>query len=204
MKAISKSLIAFVCVALFVVLGVWFFPKPKQSVPIETPSAQNYLQALPTEVPKPKQGIHPAHSITVEVRKKETLITEANTSHDPEPTHLDPQAISSMRAARINGDPRSPTLSRAKPRVLPSDEELADADLYLNYQARQRQKVFVNFIQATGPKIDQLNELIQRGIQEGISQEELEQGQEKVRRLENMVKQLKEENPEIIDQLDES
>jgi len=203
MKGRLQNRIALVCLALFIALGAWFFSEAQQTVSIETPSARIQLQMQPPEAPKTKQDIHQAHSITVEARQKETLMTEGNTSHDEEPTHLDPQAIDSMRAARIYGDPRAPTLSRAKPRVLPNDEELADPDLYLKYQARQRQKVFVNFIHAAGPKIDQLNELIQLGIQRGISQEELEQGRVKVRRLEEMVTQLKEEHPEIIDQLDE-
>jgi len=203
MKGIPLILVALVSVILVIALANWFITEPNQAVTIEALSAPNYIQMPPAEPLIPMPDTHQVLSITAVARQEQTLVTEENASHNEALPHLDPQAIDSMRAARIYGDPRAPTLSRAKPRVLPNDEELADPDLYLKYQARQRQKVFVNFIQAAGPKIDQLNEMIQIGIQRGISQEELEQGREKVRRLEDMVKQLKEEHPEIIDQLDE-
>ena len=117
---------------------------------------------------------------------------------EPEPWTPDPQAVESLRQSRLHGDPRTPPIARRETeREMPTEEELADPELYLQYEARQQQKVYASFVQASEKKIADLEAMIERGKQEGVTPEQLAEGEEKLRRLQEMRDQLLAENPEL-------
>jgi len=207
MKMLSPALLAVTCVVLITFLSTWFLSEAERSAPISSPDQiGNPLSGEWRPETDSLQISNLAVFMDHEEHVAEGAVDEkyAEAPLEAKTMVLDPQAIESMSNARVHGDPRSPNISRAKLRELPSSEELEYPELYIDYQARKRQKGFADFVMAAGPKIDQLNELIQEGVARGISIEELEQGREKVRRLEEMVKQLKEENPEIVELLNEN
>lgn len=114
--------------------------------------------------------------------------------------HPDPGAVEALRQSRLEGDPRAPPIARPEPgreREMPTEEELADPDLYLEYEMRQQQKVYASFVEASTKKIADLKAIIERGRQEGVPPEQLAEGEEKLRRLEEMRAKLISENPDI-------
>lgn len=110
-----------------------------------------------------------------------------------------PAAVSSMREARLHGDDRAPPIVRPETEFeRATAEELADPDLYLEYEARQQQKVYSSFVQASEKKIADLEDYISQAEQEGgISEEQLAEGREKLEKLKAMNEQLIEENPDL-------
>jgi type II secretory pathway component PulM len=50
----------------------------------------------------------------------------------------DPEAVASLRQARLEGDPRAPKLSKHHERELPTAEELGDHEQYVEYERRQQ------------------------------------------------------------------
>ena len=71
-----------------------------------------------------------------------------------------PSAVASLREAILNGDPRTPPLAEAPEREMPTEEELADPDLYLQYEMRQQQAVYASFIQAANRRLEEMDALI--------------------------------------------
>lgn len=110
----------------------------------------------------------------------------------------DPDAVTSLRRAREEGDPRTPPLASDTPeRIMPTDQELADPDLYLEYEARQKQQVLTSFLQASEKKAGELRRAIERAEGEGLPEEQLAEGREKLERLEAMREQLLRDHPEL-------
>lgn len=117
---------------------------------------------------------------------------------EPEAWKPDPQAVEALRQSRLHGDPRTPPIARPETtRELPTEEELADPDLYLEYEARQQQQVYASFLDASKKKISDLEAIIERGKQGGVSPEQLAEGEEKLRRLKQMREQLLAEHPDL-------
>ena len=82
---------------------------------------------------------------------------------------------------------------------MPTAAELADPDAYLAYEARQQQAVYQSFIDASRKKIDQLSVAIRRAEAEGgVTDEQLHEGKEKLKRLEAMHAQVLQEHPEVV------
>jgi len=114
---------------------------------------------------------------------------------------VQPEAIESFRSAIIDGESRTPPIARREAEEAPSQEVLDDPAKYLSFQAQQRQKLFMSYITAAKPKIEKLKRLVAEGESRGISDEKLHEGRMKIQKLEEMVEQLKLENPELAEQL---
>lgn len=111
---------------------------------------------------------------------------------------LNSDAIASMQAARINGDPRAPKLSPSRPRDMPTAEELADEELYLAYEQRQEKRMFRAFVEASKQKTALIQQYIDQAEAGGISEEEVAFAREKIRKIEEMALKLQQEHPEIM------
>jgi len=94
-------------------------------------------------------------------------------------------------------DERSPPIVRQKEEEKPTQEELDDPDKYLEFQLRQRKKVLFSYLDAAKPKLKKLRELVAEGERRGISEDKLIEGQTKILKIEEMVSQILEENPDI-------
>ncbi len=111
----------------------------------------------------------------------------------------------SMRQAFLEGDDRSPPLARREPeqqRELPTAEELADPELYQQYEARQQMNVRESFARAARSRISELEQQLQQAEQMGGDADQLREGREKLERLQQQYDQTVTEVPELAESLD--
>lgn len=111
---------------------------------------------------------------------------------------LNSDAIASMQAARINGDPRAPKLSPSRPREMPTAAELADEEQYLAYEQRQEKRMYRAFVDASKQKTALIQQYIDQAEAGGISEEEVAFAREKIRKIEEMALKLQQEHPDIM------
>lgn len=112
---------------------------------------------------------------------------------------LNPEAIASMRQARLEGDPRTPKLGEYHDREVPSEEELGDHEQYLEYERRQQKRVYRAYVDASKIKTTQLRSMIEKGKAEGVSAEEIAFAEEKIRGIEEMASKLQQDHPDIME-----
>ncbi len=111
----------------------------------------------------------------------------------------------SMRQAFLEGDDRTPPLARPEPeqqRELPTAEELADPQLYQQYEARQQMNVRESFARAARNRIGELEQQLQQAEQMGADAGQLREGREKLERLQQQYEQTVAEMPELAESLD--
>lgn len=111
----------------------------------------------------------------------------------------------SMRQAFLEGDDRTPPLARPEPeqqRELPTAEELADPQLYQQYEARQQMNVRESFARAARNRIGELQQQLQQAEQMGADAGQLREGREKLERLQQQYDQTVAEMPELAESLD--
>lgn len=107
-------------------------------------------------------------------------------------------AVASLREATLNGDPRTPPLAPSPEREMPTEEELSDPDLYLQYESRQQQAVYASFLQAANRQLEEMDALIARAEQEGgVTDAQLEEGRRKRDMLLQQRDALLAEHPEL-------
>lgn len=110
----------------------------------------------------------------------------------------DDVAVATLRAAVEHGDPRTPPMAQSSEREMPTAEELADPDLYLEYEARQQQQVFTSYLAASKKKISELETSIARAKSEGgVSADQLAEGQAKLEKLKAARDEVIAEHPEL-------
>lgn len=112
---------------------------------------------------------------------------------------LDPDAIASLRGARIMGDPRTPPIERSPPREEATAEELADPDKYADFEGRAERKVKRTYVIESEKFIAQLRDDIERGKSIGIPEEEIAKVRQKIKGIEQMRAQLLAEDPQLLD-----
>lgn len=111
----------------------------------------------------------------------------------------------SMRQAFLEGDDRTPPLARREPerqRELPTAEELADPELYQQYEARQQINVRESFARAARNRISELEQQLQQAEQMGGDAGQLREGREKLERLQQQYDQTVAGMPELAESLD--
>lgn len=109
-----------------------------------------------------------------------------------------PEAIASMRQARLEGDPRTPKLGEYHQRETPTTEELDDHEQHLAYERRQQKRVYRAYVDASKIKTAQLRSMIEKGKAEGVSAEEIAFAEEKIRGIEEMAITLQQDHPDIM------
>jgi hypothetical protein len=107
-----------------------------------------------------------------------------------------PEAVASLRQARLEGDSRTPELGQHHEREKPTEDELADHDQYVEYEKRQQKRVYRAYVEASKIKTKQIQDLIDRGKAEGVSPEEIAFAEEKIRGIEEMAKELQRDYPD--------
>ncbi len=179
-------------IILGLVLG---YNNAQQADVVEPPSANSEQPVKPNPT-KPLQAPKPAAVIA-----KKTVENNDNKEEDEDVSRpeyeyeLDQYAIESMAEARLNGDDRAPPIGKSAETEAPTAEELESPELYLEYESRQEQKIFKAYVEAADIKIDMLEEQIAKAKAQGLPEEELAVGIEKVRRIKEMKAQLLSENP---------
>ncbi|MDX1802443.1 MAG: hypothetical protein R3292_00080 [Alcanivorax sp.] len=151
--------------------------------PVATPSGSPApaLAAEPVQAQSLEASAPPAVSETASVPPGDHRPAAPLPQAVPTPP---PAVVASLRHAMANGDPRTPPLVRPTDlRKPPSAAELADPQLYQQYETRQKMRVYAAFVKASGQKITKLETLIARGKQGGVSAAQLAEGQAKLDQL---------------------
>jgi hypothetical protein len=104
-------------------------------------------------------------------------------------------AADTMSAARLNGDAREPALVRDVELDAPTAAELADPEAYQRYEARQNQRFYDAYVKAAGTEIPQIQDAIARARASGMSEEQIREGEEKLKRIQAMRDQIQAEHP---------
>lgn len=143
-----------------------------------------------TETPEPKVVLDAAE---IEKQEADTESAKLIAKYG-----FSPEKIAALRAAK-GGDPRTPPIKRGPERILPTPEQLADPELYLQYEEAQTQQMFAGFVKAVDPKINQIREHMASLEQYEFPDREKFQriADEKIAALEKMKAELLEKNPEL-------
>lgn len=178
--------------AVIVVLAaVYFFVSDQSRVAIEDASVKNNIPIKDTVPSENTQPVLISESHT-DTENEESVHTE-NFSFSEE-------KIAALRESRINGDDRTPALNQTRVRdELPSSEELADPELYQQFERRQQNRMFRAFVESSKAKVLELEKMIEQGREQGISDEEITFAEQKIAGIKAMAEQLKQEHPEIMD-----
>ena len=107
-------------------------------------------------------------------------------------------AATSMANAMKNGDPRTPPIGRSEPQEKATEAELADPKLYAQYEARQTMRLYKGYINAADVEIPRLQQDIAKAKAAGLKPEQIAEGEEKLRRIQQMRDQLASQHPELV------
>lgn len=108
----------------------------------------------------------------------------------PEVAPSEVDAVVALNEARLHGDARAPMVVRDAPQPSPSAAELADPEAYQHYEQRQNQRLHKAYVQAADSEIPKLQQDIARARNAGLSEEQIREGEEKLRRIQAMRDQL--------------
>jgi hypothetical protein len=191
--------------ALVVAIAVLFIGYRLFSAPTETQSTAS------VEMPanKPASGFFldgvPVEQSDQPDEPAEPLAWPERQDDPQEPAMTADLRAESMRQAFLEGDDRTPPLARPEPeqqRELPTAEELADPQLYQQYEARQQMNVRQSFARAARNRISELEQQLQQAEQMGGDPDQLREGREKLERLQQQYDQTVAEMPELAESLD--
>jgi len=113
-----------------------------------------------------------------------------------EPSTVD--AATSMANAMKNGDPRAPVIIHDTVQEAATAEEIANPKLYAQYEARQNMRLYKGYVKAAEVEIPRLQADIARAKAAGLKPEQIAEGEEKLRRIQQMRDQLASEHPEVL------
>lgn len=193
-----KWLISFVLSASLPIMYVVYNSTTEVQVSVADSEGDSQHSSA-TKVPAIKDSGVAKAAAAVGKTKPVDLPVELEPEVEPEVAiELDQQAIDSLRQARLDGDDRTPAIERPAERELPSEEQLNDPELYQQYEQQQKRFSYRAYVEAAKDKVNKLNDMIEQGKQAGISQEQIEMAEEKVKGIEEMSLQLQQEFPEIM------
>ncbi len=115
-----------------------------------------------------------------------------------EPSNVD--AATSMANAMKNGDPRAPVIIHDTVHEQATAEEIASPKLYAQYEARQNMRLYKGYVKAAEVEIPRLQADIAKAKAMGLKPEQIAEGEEKLRRIQQMRDQLASEHPEVLRQ----
>jgi hypothetical protein len=202
MKKLSGLIIllALVAIAIGAGLGFYFADRTENTSGITEATtkeslSQDNMADDAAQLAATKQLLHMSDVVGSAILDPVDEEVEENT---PAHYELDPLAIESLRAARTQGDARAPALSASAARVLPTVEELEDHDAYAAYEERQSKEVYRAYIRSAGQKAEFLREMIALARKDGLPEEQVREGEEKLRRIESMRQELLTQHPDLL------
>ncbi len=187
----NTNILLAVITLLVLVIGANHFLRPEI---IQTQNSHNpqdsmtIIEARTLSKVSSKKALGP--SVTVQLTN--------SIQEEDQPIKLNSQAISSLEFARLNGDSRSPPIQHRVLNQRANSQQLNDPDQYSNYQANKKTQLVRHYVEAAQPKIDRLKEQVKQAKEKGLPPEQLAEGEEKIKKLEEMVEQLKLQYPEAL------
>ena len=107
-------------------------------------------------------------------------------------------AIKAFRTSWLEGDSRAPPVGDYTERELPTEKELANPELYLKYENGRREKHLLAFVNAAKGKVNYLRNELTAAKTQGMPQWQLEEGEEKLKMLEETAQEIRQSNPELL------
>lgn len=155
---------------------------------------------LKSGAPEIRQAVSPLQDIDGEkvpapARESASLPSGVGLATDAEPApenptaedwQPDPQMINSLRASLDTGDPRAPAIGESLPRATPEPSVLDRPDLYEDFEASQEKKLYRAYVAAALEKEAWLEQEIENARGTGLSDAQLREGTEKLRRIREM------------------
>ncbi len=140
-------------------------------------------------------------NVASEIKKSSVVNKPSRNAIESEISEPFSVPLNSMADARINGDPRTPPMVRTTvEREMPTPEELADPDLYQEYESRQNQKVYRSFYSASKNKLVEMEKLMEQARSQGVSEDKLREGEEKIAKMKAMREKLAQTYDDISDE----
>jgi hypothetical protein len=185
-----------VAVALLVITLVYLMLDTPVVVEAAPVAQSNKQRAIPNSNPLEPTGNATDKSLSAPA-KDESSDDEQLTLDEPLRAH---KPMSSMAAARLYGDHRTPPIERsAKTRVMPTQQELDNPDLYSEYEARNKPKVYKSFYRASEKKLEMMEALVEQGRKNGASEKNIREGEEKIAAMKAMRLKLEKEHDDLND-----
>ena len=187
----NTNILLAVITLLVLVIGANHFFRPEI---IQTQSNHNQQGEITIIEAKSLRQVTPQKNLPPSVSVQLTNSIQ----EEDQPIKLNSQAISSLEFARLNGDNRSPPIQHRVLNQRANSQQLNDPDQYSNYQANKKKQLVRHYVEAAQPKIDRLKEQVKKAKEKGLPPEQLAEGEEKIKKLEEMVEQLKLQYPEVL------
>lgn len=181
MKTWHWLVVGFVLVALVVVVGARLLTDEAASAP----GAASEVNEGPR--PLQSQQLPPAGAVV-----DAPALAGSDTPLLPMPEST-VDAAESMKQALKHGDPSAPPLVRTEAGEKATAAELADPKAYQQYEARQSQRLYNQYVKAADEEIPRLQADIARARAAGLPPEQIAEGEEKLRRIQAMRDQLQAE-----------
>ena len=195
-KQATILLLAVLLVVTLLLVSVYSSKDKAENTPVPIQSKQNLDTKIRHQTPST------TITTTNPSKQKQALDFIANEEEElplsDDSDEVQNSRLSLFTSSISQGDERVPPIVRQAPEEKPSQEELDDPDKYLAFQAKQKQKVLASYLQAAKRKLDRLRKLIAEGERRGISEEQLIEGKAKIRKIEEMVEQMRIKNPELV------
>jgi type II secretory pathway component PulM len=197
--------IVFVLAILLVIILALFWQPDTQLFFTNNDSITEHETSLNRSSAKKTSVVNKGMEETINVTTDATadLINNSDTEQEQtsESFELDPQAINSLREARLYGDSRTPPLFKQAPVEAPTDEEVADHDKFREYEQRQEKRLYQAYALASKEKIAGIQSMIDqaKGKDVGISDTQIEEAEQHIQQIEEMVSEIKQRFPDILD-----
>ena len=194
-----KTMIVIALLLAFLLAGsVALLSFKSEQMPEQVSQVKAFQPKAESLVPQPETSeavtnTTPDVSITSKPVKTPLALEQAPPSTSTLERPLDAAAISSLATTMTQGDSRAPTIGEFEPDILPTAEQLADPDLYLEYEQNQKQRLHRAWVVSADKKIEEIEGYIQMAESRYLDPKELEQGLKKVEGLKTMQKQLQEQ-----------
>ncbi len=176
--------------SLFVVTGYYFIGP----LTIETNNRLNGEHDILLQGQNRIHSVSSTELVTAPMTKQ--IIEPALSGKETIP--LKDQAIQSLKHARINGDKRSPPIHHSELTQRANPQQIDDPDQYSDFQANKKKQLISHYIQAIQPKIARLKEQIQEAKEKGLPAEQLAEGEDKVKKMQDMLNHLEQQYPELL------
>jgi hypothetical protein len=190
-KPIIGFSIAVVTLAGLAFVAQSLFVNDHKTVPFTAMSSQNNEQSIAPTLNTTQAPV----DITEPPAPK---LTGTDSPLLPMPT-TQVDAAKSMADAMKNGDPRMPPLDPTpKPEDKATAAEIADPKLYAQYEARQNMRLYKGYVKAAETEIPRLQQDIAKAKASGLKPEQIAEGEEKLRRIQQMRDQLASQHPQVL------
>ena len=142
-----------------------------------------------------------AEGINARPGQDEPAVTDDWFAPPPLPTSTDAglngDAIASLRSTR-KGDPRAPAIGKGPERIRPDAATLANPERYQDWQRATREARYAGYLKAADQRLQEIDQQLAWGRDNGVPHHALAEGQEKRQRLKSARDTLAGDYPHLV------